>query len=133
MNNYETLFIVYAKQVFEEQNSFFAIHIFSSRAEVDFDQIKKSYESEIDSWKLRESDQKVGPFVDLEALQRFSFALCQRVNADQVSLLNIDSYNEALAKSSNSGELLNHFIELGDKIQNLEGGSKKGFLDRIFH
>ena len=129
----DNIFVVYGQDHYKQDQSYFAFALFSDAGIIEREQIVRSYESEIDTWKLSQSDERIGPFINLEYLQKFSFSLCQRLNASQIILLSIDSYNEAVEKSSNVNELMEQLSHHGDILKNIDSDSKKGILDRIFH
>lgn len=129
----ENIFLVYGQDHFKNDQSYFALALFSDAGMVEREHIVRSYESEIDTWKLSNSDERIGPFINLEYLQKFSFSLCQRLDASQIVLLSVDSYNEAVEKSSNVNELMDQLSHHGDILKNIDNDGKKGILDRIFH
>ena len=73
----------------------------------------------------------IGPFISLERLNQFAFALCEEVNAAQVSLLSVAEYNTMLENSQQASEFHRDLLEKGNIMQNIER-KKKGFLSRFF-
>lgn len=133
MRDCEIVFLVYGQEEFQGDKSYFSFALFSNIGHIEREPIVKSYEMEIDTWKLNDSDRRIGPFINLEYLQKFAFALCQRLDASEVVLLSIDAYNDAVEKSTDVEGLIQHFKHNGDVLKNVDSNSKKSFLDRIFH
>ncbi|MBC7713900.1 MAG: hypothetical protein H7177_11205 [Rhizobacter sp.] len=73
----------------------------------------------------------IGPFVNLERLNQYAFALCEELNAAQVSLLSVQEYNTLLENSQQATEFHRDLLEKGNVMENIER-KKKGFLSRFF-
>jgi hypothetical protein len=73
----------------------------------------------------------IGPFVNLERLNQFAFALCEDLNASQVSLLSVQEYNTLLENSQNATDFHRDLLEKGNIMENIER-KKKGLLSRFF-
>ena len=73
----------------------------------------------------------VGPFISLEKLNQYAFALCEEVNASQVGLLSVSEYNTMLENSQQAGDFHRDLLEKGNVMENIER-KKKGFLSRFF-
>ncbi|MCF8059484.1 MAG: hypothetical protein K9K67_09320 [Bacteriovoracaceae bacterium] len=74
----------------------------------------------------------VGPFNDLEVIQKFSFNLCQKLGNHGASLVSLDDYNELLAASYKVEDLKQKLEEKGSFIKNPEAG-KSGIFNKIFN
>ncbi len=73
----------------------------------------------------------IGPFISLEKLNQYAFALCEEVNAAQVSLLSVSEYNTMLENSQQATDFHRDLLEKGNVMENIER-KKKGFLSRFF-
>lgn len=73
----------------------------------------------------------IGAFRDLEVLQKYSFNLCQKLGNAGVSLVSLESYNEALGQSYKVDELRTRLEECGNFIKNPDA-EKNGFFNKIF-
>ncbi len=80
---------------------------------------------------LKAPPNTVGPFISMEKLNQYAFALCEEVNAAQVSLLSVSEYNTMLENSHQTGEFHRDLLEKGNVMENIER-KKKGFLSRFF-
>ena len=74
----------------------------------------------------------VGPFTDLENIQKFSFNLCQKLGNHGASLVSLEDYNELLAASYKVEDLKQKLEEKGSFIKNPEAG-KSGLFNKIFN
>jgi hypothetical protein len=73
----------------------------------------------------------IGPFVSLETLNQYSFALCEELNAAKISLLSVQEYNLLLDQSQQASDFHRDLLEKGNVMENIER-KKKGFLNRFF-
>ena len=73
----------------------------------------------------------IGPFLALENVNQFAFALCEELNAAQVSLMSVSEYNSLLENSQLASDFHRDLLEKGNVMENIER-KKKGFLSRFF-
>lgn len=73
----------------------------------------------------------IGPFLALDNVNQFAFALCEELNAAQVSLLSVNEYNSLLENSQLASDFHRDLLEKGNVMENIER-KKKGFLSRFF-
>lgn len=73
----------------------------------------------------------IGPFVSLETLNQYAFALCEELNAAKVSLLSAQEYNMLLDQSLEASDFHRDLLEKGNVLENIER-KQKGFLGRFF-
>lgn len=73
----------------------------------------------------------IGPFISIERLNQYAFALCEELNASQVSLLSVSEYNTMLENSQQAHDFHRDLLEKGNVMENIER-KKKGFLSRFF-
>ena len=133
MRSYDVVYLVYGQKSSHQDSSYYAFQIFSEAAPIEKEQVLKSYESTVDIIRGEENLNMVGPFKAIDNLQRFSFDLCQRLNAKKIALLNINAYNEAVEKSAKISELWENLQAGADLLENTQVDQGKGFFNRIFH
>lgn len=80
---------------------------------------------------LKTPPNTVGPFVSLEKLNQYAFALCEELNAAKISLLSVQEYNSLLESSQQALDFHHDLLEKGNVIENIER-KQKGFLSRFF-
>ena len=73
----------------------------------------------------------IGPFITIESLNQYAFALCEELNAAQINLLSVTDYNSLLENHQVSSDFQRDLLEKGNIIENIER-KKKGFLSRFF-
>jgi hypothetical protein len=73
----------------------------------------------------------MGPFVSLESVNQYAFALCEEFNAAKISLLSVQEYNSLLDQNQEASDFHRDLLEKGNVMENIER-KKKGFLSRIF-
>lgn len=73
----------------------------------------------------------IGPFNSTEALNQFSFRLCEELNAEKVSLLSVSEYNSLLESTHTAADFHRDLLLKGNVMENIEH-KKKGFFSRFF-
>jgi len=73
----------------------------------------------------------IGPFISMETLNQYAFALCEELNAAQINLLSVKEYNALLENHQTAQDFHKDLLEKGNVIENIER-KKKGFLSRFF-
>ena len=73
----------------------------------------------------------IGPFLSLETLNQYAFALCEELNAAQINLLSVADYNSLLENQQLASDFHRDLLEKGNVLENIER-KKKGLLSRIF-
>lgn len=73
----------------------------------------------------------IGPFLSLESINQYAFALCEELNAARVSLMSVEEYNTLLENSQLASDFHRDLLEKGNVMENIER-KKKGFLSRFF-
>ena len=74
----------------------------------------------------------IGPFQSIEDLQRYSFNLCEKLEADQAAIISAQEYNGMVERISDVAELREQVFQIGDTIHN-PTPKKRRFLDKLFH
>lgn len=73
----------------------------------------------------------IGPFESTDKLSQFAFQLCEKLNAEKVSLLSVQEYNSLLESTQTASDFHRDLILKGNVMENIER-KKKGFLSRFF-
>lgn len=80
---------------------------------------------------IKAPPQVIGPFLSLETINQYAFALCEELNAARVSLMSVEEYNTLLENSQLALDFHRDLLEKGNVMENIER-KKKGFLSRFF-
>ena len=67
----------------------------------------------------------LGPFPNLSALNKFSFALVEKLNATRACLLSLTDFNSLLDCVGSIAELGENMVEVGSVIDNIAKSEKK--------
>lgn len=78
------------------------------------------------------SDGKIGPFDDLESVQKYCFNVCTAFGNSGVSLVPLEKFNQLLIESYKSEELRGKLEVEGNFIKNPDA-HKTGFFNKIFN
>lgn len=73
----------------------------------------------------------IGPFSSTDNLNQFAFQLCEELNAEKVSVLSVQEYNNLLEGTQTASDFHRNLIEKGNVMENIER-KKKGFFSRFF-
>jgi hypothetical protein len=80
---------------------------------------------------LKTPDNSIGPFISLEKVNQYAFALCEELNAAKISLLSVQEYNSLLENSQVASDFHHDLLTKGNVMENIER-KQKGFLSRFF-
>lgn len=73
----------------------------------------------------------IGPFVSMEKLNQYAFALCEVLNAAKISLLSVQEYNSLLESGQTASDFHRDLLEKGNVLENIER-KQKSFLSKFF-
>lgn len=127
----ETISVIYSQGT-TAKGRYQAHSLFTSYGPIDETSLEEVYESSMGKKPEFCQDGVISDFEDLEALQKFSFELSQKLYSKGVSLISIDQYNEILLESYNSEELVHKLQESGNFLANPDAG-KSNFFNKIFN
>ena len=94
-------------------------------------QIFKEHYSSVEIAGLKTPSNTIGPFLTLEKLNQYAFALCEELNASKISLLSVQEYNSLLEYGQQASDFLRDLLEKGNVLENIER-KQKSFLSRFF-
>lgn len=80
---------------------------------------------------LKTPPNTIGPFLSLEKINQYAFALCEELNAAKISLLSVQEYNSLLENSQIAIDFHHDLLTKGNVMENIER-KQKGFLSRFF-
>ncbi len=131
--NQSVLVVIYGPYISDaDKNGHEIISIFNDRGLVD-ESTLEDYFKELTSRtpEIVESGH-IGYFGQMEAIQKFSFRICQKFGSDAVSLVSVEDYNDVLLDCYKSDELLQKLQTVGNLIPNPDAG-KSGFFSKLFN
>ena len=73
----------------------------------------------------------IGPFESMDRLNQFAFQLCEEQNAEKISLISVQEYNNLLEGAQIASDFHRDLLQQGNVMENIEH-KKKGFLSRFF-
>ncbi len=109
-----------------------ALSLFTSYGPVDESSLEEVYMNSSAKEPRIIGEGEIADFSDLEALQKFSFELSQKLLAKGASLISVDEYNQILLDSFTSEELVSKLQESGNFMENPDAG-KSNFFNKIFN
>ncbi len=117
-----------------EDLGYYFLYLLDQKGVLDLEEAKQLYK---EKYQLSEDSQAlkkaiVGPFESLDAINQYAFSLCEKLNAEKISLLSVVDYNTLLEAAPSSLELHQDLVSKGNVITNIERKKKGGFLSKIF-
>ncbi len=106
--------------------------IFNEKGLVDEGQLEEGYVELIGHAPELVGEGTIGPFDDLEQIQKYCFNLCQGFGNSGVSLVSLEKYNEILIESFKVEDLRSRLEREGNFIKNPDA-QKGGFFNKIFN
>jgi hypothetical protein len=116
------------------ESYFYLLYLLDEKGLLDQDISAKLFKDKFENEELPKNSSNansIGPFVTLENLNQYAFALCEELNASQVSLFSVSEYNSILETSQQASDFHRDLLTKGNVIKNIER-KKKGLLGRFF-
>lgn len=73
----------------------------------------------------------LGPFESLDTLNQFSFYLCEKLDAQKISLLSVQEYNALLEQTLQSSDFHRDLLIKGNILENIDK-KEKNIFKRLF-
>lgn len=112
--------------------SYYLLYLFDEKGFLDHQTAKEAYREFCGNETLSDNARHIGPFESVEQLDKYSFLLCEKLNAAKISLLSVEEYNGLLEKATELQGLMNDLLDKGNVIQNIDR-KKKGFFAQFFN
>ncbi len=113
--------------------SYYLIRVFDNTGRVDDETLFSLFHDAYPEIPVMEGAKYVGPFPNLTVVNKFSFGLCEELDADRICLLSVLDYNSIIDNTSNVSELSSKMLEVGSVIENIEKEERgKGLLNKFF-
>lgn len=118
-----------------DELGYYFLYLLDQKGVLDLEEAKNVYKEKYNLSEDTLAFKKglIGPFESLDSINQFSFSLCEKLNAEKISLLSVVDYNLLLEAAPSSLELHQDLITKGNVITNIERKKKGGFLSKIFN
>lgn len=118
-----------------DELGYYFLYLLDQKGVLDLEEAKNVYKEKYNLSEDTLAFKKglIGPFESLDSINQFSFSLCEKLNAEKISLLSVSEYNSLLEAAPSSLELHQDLITKGNVITNIERKKKGGFLSKIFN
>ncbi len=117
-----------------EESHYYLLYLLDEKGILERDVPQKIFNehyNSVDIAGLKTPFHTIGPFVSLEKLNQYAFALCEDLNASKISLLSVQEYNSMLEFGQLASDFHRDLLEKGNVLENIER-KQKGFLSRFF-
>ena len=118
----------------EQESYFYLLYLLDEKGILEREAALKIFKDHYNSDEiagLKTPLNTIGPFVSLEKLNQYAFALCEELNASKISLLSVQEYNSLLEYGQQASDFHRDLIEKGNVLENIER-KQKSFLSRFF-
>jgi hypothetical protein len=73
----------------------------------------------------------LGPFDSVDNLNQFAFLLCEKLDAQKISLLSVQEYNGLMEQTLQASDFYRDLLEKGSVIENIDK-KDKSFFKKLF-
>jgi hypothetical protein len=128
INDNNTIFGIYTYH----KLAYYFIHLFNEDGQLDNETLDATYSNFFSiSRPSKIYSHGIGPFNSIGDLQKYSFNLCQTLKSQEIVILSVEKYNQAVDNVFNSEKFLQSLLEQGETIHNIDIG-KNNIWNRIF-
>lgn len=114
-------------------SSYYLSYLFSDSGLIDREYLQDLYGQTYTLAEIHRHDNYIGPFDDLDALNKFSFKVCDELRADRIVLHTLEEYNSIMESVHSVSNLKERLITDGNVIENLEVKNKISLFDKFFN
>jgi hypothetical protein len=112
---------------------YYFLYLLDQKGLLDIEEAKAAY---LEFSKIEEGTEAlkqgyIGPFQNTDSLNQFAFFICEKFNAEKISLVSVNDYNAFLETTQSAFDFHRDLLDKGNILQNIER-RKKGILSRIF-
>lgn len=114
--------------------SYYLIRVFDNTGSIESAQLFDLFREVYPEVEVGSRAKYVGPFPNLTVVNKFSFGLCEVLDANRICLLSVMDYNSIVDSTSNIADLTDKMLAAGNVIENIEKGERsKGLLNKFFN
>ncbi len=133
----DTIILVYRylKLKGSEDYKYYLGHVFDGYGSLDIDVLLDIY-NDLPEYSIRNepTQELIGPFNNVDDIQKLSFLLCQKLERSKILIYSITDYNRILENSNDIYNIRKNLLAGGEKISNPDFKEKKqGIISKIFY
>jgi hypothetical protein len=113
----------------ETGSAYYLLHLLDQRGVLEKNDAKKLFTETYPHFELK--SKFLGPFESIDTLNQFSFMLCEKLDAQKISLLSVQEYNSLLEQTQQASDFHRDLLEKGNVLENIDK-KEKGFLKKLF-
>jgi len=113
----------------ERGAAYYLLYLLDQRGVLEKDDAKKLFRESHQDYDLK--SKWLGPFESLDTINQFAFTLCEKLDAQKISLLSVQEYNGLLEHTLLASDFLLDLLEKGSVIENIDK-KEKGFFKKLF-
>jgi hypothetical protein len=109
--------------------SYYLLYLLDQRGILEKEDAKKLYQESHTSFDLK--SKYIGPFESVDNINQFAFLLCEKLDAQKISLLSAQEYNGLLEHTQQASDFHRDLLLKGNVIDNIDK-KEKGFFKKLF-
>jgi acetylglutamate kinase len=113
----------------ERGAAYYLIYLLDQRGILDKDEALKIFKEQFPSEAAKLK--WLGPFESLDKLNQFAFTLCEKLDAQKISLISVQDYNGLLEQTVQSTDFHRDLLQKGNILENIDK-KEKGFFKKLF-
>lgn len=113
----------------ERGSAYYLLYLLDQRGLLEKDDAKKLFHEGEPDYDLK--SKWIGPFESLDNLNQFAFLLCEKLDAQKISLLSVPEYNGLLEHTIQASDFHRDLLEKGNVIENIDK-KEKSFFKKLF-
>ena len=135
MSSTETDYLIGVYQYFEpfpeeeKGAAFYLLYLLDQKVLLEKDEAIKMFK---EKYNYEEVAAKwIGPFNSIEVLNQFAFFLCEKLEANKISLVSVQEYNALLEQTIQANDFHRDLLLKGNVLENIDKKGK-GFFKKLF-
>jgi hypothetical protein len=113
----------------ERGPSYYLLYLLDQKGVLEKDEAVKIFQEKFKVDVLK--SKWLGPFDSLDDLNQFAFFLCEKLDAQKISLLSVQEYNTLLEQTLQASDFHRDLLVKGNVFENIDK-KEKGFFKKLF-
>lgn len=113
----------------ERGSAYYLLYLLDQRGVLEKEDAKNLFKENNPDYDLK--SKWIGPFESLDNINQFAFLLCEKLDAQKISLLSVPEYNGLLEQTLHASDFHRDLLEKGNIIENIDK-KDKSFFQKLF-
>lgn len=113
----------------ERGAAYYLLYLLDQRGVLEKEDAKRLFQETNPSYDLK--SKWLGPFDSIDNINQFAFLLCEKLDAQKISLLSVQEYNGLLEQTLQASDFHRDLLEKGNVLENIDK-KEKSFFKKLF-